>query len=137
MSSQASSTDISELSSAQFNAELSFSFHDSQELGSPLELTKARKRSCYVWDHMPSEDRDFKYYSSKTKKPEWRCKYCSKTYALNGGTAIIKTHLLDKHQIQNTTPRATTAQKRQLSMEEAVANGERHPRLRRRLQLLP
>jgi hypothetical protein len=41
---------------------------------------------------MPDIDSGTKYYSI-TNKLEWRCKYCSKRYTLNGGTRLIKVHI--------------------------------------------
>src|ERR1700761_7077864 len=49
-------------------------------------------RTCWVFNHMPDEDPEAKYYNNSGKE-EWRCKYCSKTYAKNG----VKRHLFEKH----------------------------------------
>ena len=43
---------------------------------------------------MPDEDRETRYFDIATGKPEWRYKYCPKTFKLSGGTGIITDHLL-------------------------------------------
>ena len=53
---------------------------------------------------MPDIDIGTKYYSS-TNKLEWRCKYCSKRYTLNGGTRLIKVHLKADHDISELSTR--------------------------------
>jgi hypothetical protein len=161
MSSQASSSDLSDLHSARFyeenSSQSSFALEKSTSpqptpqsqgrhafiIGHGFEIaesstgststTKARrKRTCYIYMHMPSANPETKYVNWKTKREEWRCKYCEKKYSLNGGTVIIKTHLLE-HGITDESPRLLTTKKRQLSIEEAVTNGESRSRLRRKL----
>ena len=82
---------------------------------------------------MPDVDPETKYYNPKTKAPKWRCKYCPKRYSLNGGTRIITAYLFNKHEISDNTRKDISTKKRQLSIEESIATGEQHPRLRRRL----
>jgi hypothetical protein len=151
MSSQASSSDLSELSTAQFQdltyeiypaalamAPSSFSSPPSSHKSTPPpgatdDATNTRKRTCYAFNHMPDEDPETKYYNWKTGSLEWRCQYCPKKYALNGGTRILKAHLRSTHGINDQSPREITHQKRQLSIEETLNTAEQHPRLRRRL----
>ena len=49
---------------------------------------KANLRTSWIYDHMPDEDRETRYYSKTTAALEWRCKYCAQSYALSGGTDI-------------------------------------------------
>jgi hypothetical protein len=53
----------------------------------------ARPRTCYVYNYMPDVDPETKYWSKINGQLEWRCKYCPKRYALNGGTRCMKSHL--------------------------------------------
>ena len=55
-----------------------------------------RPRTSWVFNHMPAEDPET-IYLNKYMKIEWRCKYCSLSYATNGGNLVIKKHLLVKH----------------------------------------
>ena len=43
---------------------------------------------------MPDVNPETRYYDDNGEL-EWRCKYCPKTYALSGGTAVIMDHLCD------------------------------------------
>jgi hypothetical protein len=82
---------------------------------------------------MPDEDPETKYYNRKTGALEWRCRYCHKKYALNGGTRILKSHLRALYGITDKSSREITTQKRQLLLEESIAIADQHPYLRRRL----
>ena len=168
MSSQAPSSDLSELSVTQFQdlmyeihpaalamappgsfsgSESSFQPSESESshtsLGSTMPPTPStttdsdksnRKRTSYVFKHMPNEDPETTYWHYRTRKPEWRCRYCNKHYALNGGTRIIKAHLKGSHSITDQSPREVTTKKRQLSLEDAMAAAQEHPRIRRKLR---
>ena len=80
---------------------------------------------------MPDIDPESLYYHPKTTKLEWRCKYCPKRYALNGGTRLIKQHLITAHHISESSSRQEQAIKRQRTIEEAVISGQNNPRKRR------
>jgi hypothetical protein len=82
---------------------------------------------------MPDSDVEALYYHPITRKLEWRCKYCSKRYTLNGGTRVIKLHLISAHEILETSPRQDRLLKRQRTIEEAITFGEKHPRKRQQL----
>ena len=47
-----------------------------------------KPRTSWVFNHMRDEDRE-KRYLSDNGTLEWRCKYCTQTYELSGGTYII------------------------------------------------
>jgi hypothetical protein len=72
---------------------------------------------------MPDEDPEAKYYNSSGKE-EWRCKYCSKTYAKNGGNTCIKRHLIEKHAKTKKSSRENISAKRQRSIEHALELAE-------------
>ena len=129
MSSRASSSDLSELSTTQFQ-DLTYEIHPAALAMAPSSFSSpppshkstppsgttedeknSRKRTCYAFSHMPDEDPETKYYNRKTGSLEWRCKYCPKKYALNGGTRILKAHLCSTHGINDQSPREITNQK--------------------------
>lgn len=89
-----------------------------------------RNRSCWVYKHMPDSDIGTKYYST-TNKLEWRCKYCAKRYALNGGTRLIKLHLTTDHNISELSIRQEQSIKRQMSIQDALITGTSNPQKRR------
>lgn len=89
-----------------------------------------RNRSCWVYKHMPDGDVGTKYYSP-TNKLEWRCKYCSKRYTLNGGTRLIKLHLTTDHNISELSTRQEQSIKRQISIHDALITATSNPRKRR------
>jgi BED zinc finger len=80
---------------------------------------------------MPHTDPESVYYHPTTTKLEWRCKYCSKRYALNGGTRVIKQHLIAAHEISESSPRQQRVLKRQRTIEEATISGQNNPQKRR------
>jgi BED zinc finger len=80
---------------------------------------------------MPDVDPESLYYHPTTAKLEWRCRYCSKRYALNGGTRLMKQHLIAAHEISESSPRQQRVLKRQRTIEEAIISGQTNPRKRR------
>ena len=113
-------------------ASLSSSTLDDSSLPS-TDLVR-RPRTCWVYTHMPDPNPETKYYSQTSNKLEWRCRYCSKRYSLNGGTRCIMSHLKATHDINQDSPRREKARKRQLSIEDALISGLSNPQKRRRLQ---
>jgi hypothetical protein len=100
---------------------------------SPESIPATRRpRTCWVFKHMPDEDPETKYYNSSGKE-EWRCKYCSKTYARNGGNSCIKRHLLEKHAKTEKSSRENISAKRQRSIEQALELAETQSFKRRKL----
>jgi hypothetical protein len=91
-----------------------------------------RNRTCWVYKHMPDVDIGTKYFST-TNKLEWRCKYCSKKYAVNGGTRLIKVHLKADHDVSELSARQERSIKRQLSIQDALITATSNPQKRRRL----
>jgi hypothetical protein len=79
---------------------------------------------------MPDLDTEALYYHPLIRKLEWRCKYCPKRYTVNGSICLIKQHLVVAHDISERSPRQERLIKRQRTIEEANAFGERHPRKR-------
>ena len=68
-----------------------------------------------------------KYYSTTNSQLEWRCKYCPKRYALNGGTRYIKSYLKTIYNVSEDLPREERAKKRQLSIKDALATSLANP----------
>lgn len=142
MSSQASLSDLFPQPSTQDGTEsvldLFCSASNSSDLAEPSSSSSEsrpvarRPRTCWVFKHMPDESAEAKYYNSSGKE-EWRCKYCSKTYATNGGNSCIKRHLLEKHAKTETSSRETISAKRQRSIEHALKLAEDQSFKRRRL----
>ena len=91
-----------------------------------------RPRTCWVFNHIPDEDPEAKYYNNSGKE-EWRCKYCSKTYAKNGGNTCIKRHLFEKHAKTEKSSRENVSAKRQRSIEHALQLAETQSFKRRKL----
>jgi hypothetical protein len=89
-----------------------------------------RNRICWVYKHMPDIDIGTKYYST-TNRLEWRCKYCTKRYAINGGTRLIKTHLKSDHNISELSLRQEQSIKRQISIQDALITATSNPQKRR------
>jgi hypothetical protein len=92
-----------------------------------------RKRTCFAFNHMPNEDLNTKYYHLTTKVLEWRCRYCNQRYNLNSGTKVLMDYLRKEHDVTDQSHKEILKGKRQLLIEESIANREQHPRLRRRL----
>ena len=100
---------------------------------SPESISVTRRpRTCWVFKHMPDEDLEAKYYNSSGKE-EWRCKYCSKTYATNGGNSCIKRHLLEKHVKTEKSSRENISAKRQRSIEHSLELADNQSFKRRKL----
>ena len=91
-----------------------------------------RNRTCWVYKHMPDIDTGTKYYST-INKLEWRCKYCTKRYIVNGGTRLIKVYLKADHNISELSARQERPIKRQLSIQDALITATSNPQKRRRL----
>ena len=81
---------------------------------------------------MPAEDPET-IYLNKYMKVEWRCKYCSLSYATNGGNLAIKKHLLVKHGKTEKSSRENITAKRQQSIEHALELSESQTFKRRKL----
>jgi hypothetical protein len=84
---------------------------------------------------MPDSDTETLYYHPTTAKLEWRCKYCPKRYTLNGGTRLIKQHLIAAHETSESSPRQERLIKRQRTIEEAITFGEKQPQKRQLIAL--
>jgi hypothetical protein len=81
---------------------------------------------------MPAEDPNTTYLNSRGKV-EWRCKYCSLSYATNGGNLVIKKHLLVKHGKTEKSSRENITTKRQRSIEHAFELSNNQSFKRRKL----
>ena len=103
-----------------------------QSSSTSTDTKPLRNRTCWVYKHMPDTDIGTKYYST-TNKLEWRCKYCSKRYAINGGTRLIKVHLKADHDISELSTRQERSMKRQISIQDALITATSNPQKRRRL----
>ena len=84
---------------------------------------------------MPDINPETLYYHPISTKLEWRCKYCSKRYTLNGGTSIIKQHLKSAYGISENSPRQERILKRQRTIEEAIISGQNNPPKRRLINI--
>src|SRR6266536_4066875 len=83
-------------------------------------------------NYMPAEDPET-IYLNKYMKVEWRCKYCSHSYATNGGNHAIKKHLLTKHGKTEKSSRENIIAKRQRSIKHALELSENQSFKRRKL----
>jgi hypothetical protein len=86
---------------------------------------------------MPDENPEKRYYDDDGEL-EWRCKYCPKTYALSGGTAVIMDHLCDPpseegHGLERHAARDAQAKNQQTTIQSAMKQAEEYPYKRRRL----
>jgi hypothetical protein len=99
-----SSTALSTLSSSQFD-DLEDPFESLQPGPSnttqnrPRPQSKPKLQTSWVYDHMPDLERETRYQSIDGRD-EWRCRYCSRRYLIDGGTAIITNHLISIHSLQ-------------------------------------
>src|ERR1700752_3326730 len=79
--------------------------------------SKRKPRTSWIFQHMPDKDPETVYRNGITNKEEWRCKYCTKTYALSGGTSAPTAHLVavvpKGHSIQLNSPRVEKAKNTQ------------------------
>jgi hypothetical protein len=82
---------------------------------------------------MPDKDIGTKYYNT-TNKLEWRCRYCTKRYTINGGTRLIKLYLKSTHDISELSARQERSIKRQMSITDSLAAATSNPQKRRRLR---
>jgi len=86
---------------------------------------------------MPDEDIETRYYNQRTRKEEWRCKYCEKTYSCSGGTAAPAKHLTepppDGHGLPKGAPRSAKIRTIRTILEQARLTAEENVRKRRRL----
>jgi hypothetical protein len=101
-------------------------------LSPPDSIPVRRPRTCWVYRHMPAQDPDTTYLN-KRGMVEWRCKYCSRSYATNGGNHCIKKHLLEKHGKTEKSSRENITAKRQRSIEHALELSEYQSFKRRKL----
>ena len=92
--------------------------------------TISRNRTSWVYKHMPDADINIQYFSS-TNKLEWRFKYCTTKYLLNGGTRLIKAHLEVSHTISELSLRQDRSRKRQMSIEDSLITATANPQKRR------
>ncbi len=96
-------------------------------------LLKDKIRTSWVFNHIPDEDMQKKYYNEVTRVEEWRCWYCSKAYAVSGSTSGPAGHLMVQHKILRDSKREVKAQNIQRSMEQVLAQVAANPQKRRRL----
>jgi hypothetical protein len=116
----------------QFSASTSQLSSSSSLYSDDTQKAISRPRTSWIYKHMPDSNIETKYFSS-TNRPEWRCRYCSKKYATNGGTRQIKAHLTEIHGISELSLRQERANKRQISIEDALITATSNPQKRRRL----
>jgi hypothetical protein len=94
--------------------------------------SKPRIRTSWVYDHMPNDDRQTKYQSDDGRD-EWRCRYCSQSYLVDGGTAIITSHLTTKHGLEAESTRDQQVKNQQRTINEAFREAENYPQKKRKL----
>ncbi|OAQ58045.2 ribonuclease H-like protein [Pochonia chlamydosporia 170] len=97
----------------------------------------AKPRTSWIFSHMPDEDIETRYYNQRTRKEEWRRKYCEKTYSCSGGTAAPTKHLTDPppdgHGLPKGAPRSAKVRTIRTILEQARLTAEENVRKRRRL----
>jgi hypothetical protein len=103
-------------------------------VGSNSHRPRTRKRTAWVWNHMPDLDPETLYYS-KDDRIEWRCKYCPTIYLESGGTNAIQRHLRGEHNITDLSLREQKALRVQASIEQAFDRAKETSYKRRRITL--
>lgn len=93
---------------------------------------KPRLRTSWVYDHMPDADRETRY-RTVDGRDEWRCRYCSHKYLIDGGTTIITTHLTSKHGLHAESVRDQQVKNQQRTIDEAFREAENRPQKKRKL----
>jgi BED zinc finger len=78
-------------------------------------------------------DMQIKYYNLVTRVEEWRCRYCSTTYATSGSTSGPQGHLEGKHELRRNSARDIQAKNIQQSLEVGFVIVAANPYKRRRL----
>ena len=107
----------------------STSSSSSQSSPSSTESTVLRRpRTSWIYKHMPDPDTAFRYFNASGKE-QWRCKYCSKAYSMNGGTRIVVKHLQESHNVKESSPREVRSAKRQMSIEASICQPQKRRRL--------
>jgi hAT family C-terminal dimerisation region len=104
-----------------------------REPAPPLPSRQKTLRHSWVFNHMPDADMQTKYYNPITGVEEWRCRYCSATYATSGSTSGPQGHLEGKHDIPRNSVRSIQAKNIQQSLEVGFAIAAANPHKRRRL----
>jgi hypothetical protein len=84
---------------------------------------------------MSDEDRETRYYNKTTGPLEWRCKYCTQTYPLSGGTDIITKHLTSQkgHGIEMNSLRDKRVKNQQATIVEAMQDAAAYPQKPRKM----
>jgi hypothetical protein len=99
--------------------------------------TNVKRRTSWIFHHMPDEDVETRYYNAQTGREEWRCKHCGKPYSCSGGTAAPAKHLMDAppsgHGLPQCAPRTAKATSIRDILQQARLATEENPRKRRRL----
>lgn len=101
-------------------------------VGVHFNRPRTRKRTAWVWNHMPDLDPETLYYS-KDRRIEWRCKYCSTIYLESGGTNVIKKHLRGEHNITDLSSSEQKSLRVQASIEHAFDRAKETSYKRRRI----
>jgi len=96
------------------------------------QRTKESNRQSWVFRHMPDEDISTLYFNEYTGRPEWRCRYCGKVYALSGSTSGPGGHLESVHKLLRESPRTAKAHNIKVSLQQAFAQAAANPQKRRR-----
>jgi hypothetical protein len=86
---------------------------------------------------MPDSDAEALYHHPTTGKLEWRYRYCAKRYTLNGGTRVIKLHLISAYDISESSPRQQYIIQRQRTIEKLLPLEKRTPERDGLLILIP
>ena len=98
----------------------------------PVRQRTETNRQSWIFRHMPDEDVQTLYFNEYTGKPEWRCRYCGKAYALSGSTSGPGGHLQDVHKLPKDSPRTAKAHNIKVSLQQAFAQATANPQKRRR-----
>ena len=123
--------ELSELDSTQFNDDI-FPSQSASNVSSQKQRPRTRKRTAWIWNHMPDPDPGF-LYSDQQGRIQWRCKYCPKIYLESRGTHVIIAHLKG-HDIYETSSKELKASQVQTSIQQALERAKDHEHKRRRIQ---
>ncbi|KAL5331437.1 hypothetical protein ACEPPN_000967 [Leptodophora sp. 'Broadleaf-Isolate-01'] len=88
----------------------------------PQPAPKGRKRWAWIFQHMPSENTEEKYYDNISGKEIWRCGYCAKQYYTNSGTKSAEEHLAT-HGLNKGDPRGTPVTFSDSTRQQPLASG--------------
>lgn len=93
----------------------------SEPANTPEPSAAKNKRWAWIFQHMPSENINERYYDEISGKEIWRCGYCPKTYHTNSGTRLVEEHLAI-HNLKKGDPRGTAVSYSDSTQQQPLEN---------------